>query len=85
LRDENQASCFDAEIIADGIIHVISVLSGIIAATVLVVLAAVYTDATDIVGVSIHVARLLSIQNVICAALSWPARHAIIPRCSTSC
>jgi len=49
-----------AEIIADGIIHAIGVFSGIIAATVLVVLAAVYADATDIVGVSIYVAGLLS-------------------------
>lgn len=49
-----------AEMIADGIIHAIGVLSGIIAATVLVVLAVVYADATNIVGVSIYVAGLLS-------------------------
>lgn len=49
-----------AELIADGIIHAIGVLSGIIAATVLVVLAVVYADTTDIVGVSIYVAGLLS-------------------------
>ena len=42
-----------AELIADGIIHAIGVLSGLVAATVLVVLTAVYADATDIVGVSI--------------------------------
>ena len=42
-----------AELIADGIIHAVGVLAGIIAATVLVVLAAVYADPTDIVGVSI--------------------------------
>ena len=40
-----------AELIADGVIHAIGVLSGIVAATVLVVLAAVYASALDIVGV----------------------------------
>ena len=65
-----------AEIIADGIIHAIGVLSGIIAATVLVVLAVVYADATDIVGVSIYVAGLLSMLVLSATYNLWPVSPA---------
>ena len=65
-----------AEIIADGIIHAIGVLSGIIAATVLVVLAVVYADATDIVGVSIYVAGLLSMLVLSASYNLWPVSPA---------
>lgn len=61
-----------AEIIADGIIHAIGVLSGIIAATVLVVLAVVYADAADIAGVSIYVAGLLSMLVLSASYNLWP-------------
>jgi hemolysin III len=61
-----------AEIIADGIIHVIGVFSGVIAATVLVVLAAIYADAIDIVGVSIYVSGLLSMLVVSATYNLWP-------------
>lgn len=61
-----------AELIADGIIHAIGVLSGIIAATVLVVLAVVYADATNIVGVSIYVAGLLSMLVLSATYNLWP-------------
>ena len=65
-----------AEIIADGIIHAIGVLSGIIAATVLVVLAVVYADATDVVGVSIYVAGLLSMLVLSATYNLWPVSPA---------
>ncbi|UPK36834.1 hemolysin III family protein [Bradyrhizobium sp. 186] len=65
-----------AEIIADGIIHGIGVLSGIIAATVLVVLATVYADAVDIVGVSIYVAGLLSMLVLSATYNLWPVSPA---------
>ncbi len=61
-----------AEIIADGIVHGIGVLSGIIAATVLVVLAAVYAEAIDVVGVSIYVAGLLSMLVLSATYNLWP-------------
>jgi hemolysin III len=61
-----------AEIIADGIIHVIGVFSGVIAATVLVVLAAIYADAIDIVGVSIYVSGLLSMLVLSATYNLWP-------------
>jgi predicted membrane channel-forming protein YqfA (hemolysin III family) len=49
-----------AELIADGIVHIIGIIFGLIAATTLVVLTVVYATALDIVGVSIYVAGLLS-------------------------
>src|SRR6185437_6675547 len=48
------------EIIADGVVHAIGILCGLIAATVLVVLTAVYASTLYIVAVSIYVAGLLS-------------------------
>jgi hemolysin III len=65
-----------AELIADGIIHGIGVLAGIIAATVLVVLAVVYADATDIVGVSIYVAGLMSMLVLSATYNLWPVSPA---------
>jgi hemolysin III len=65
-----------AELIADGIIHAIGVLSGIIAATVLVVLAAIYASTVDIVGVSIYVAGLLSMLVLSATYNLWPVSPA---------
>src|SRR5215475_13597806 len=48
------------ELIADGIVHAIGIVFGLVAATVLVVLTAVYASAVDIVAVSIYVVGLLS-------------------------
>src|SRR5205085_3959191 len=61
-----------AELIADGVIHAIGVLCGIVAATVLVVLTVLYADATDIVGVSIYVAGLLSMLVLSATYNLWP-------------
>src|SRR6478672_6463916 len=61
-----------AELIADGVIHAIGVLCGLIAAIVLVVLTAVYADAIDIVGVSIYVAGLLSMLVLSATYNLWP-------------
>jgi hemolysin III len=60
------------EIIADGVVHAIGVLFGIIAATVLVVLTAVYTSALNIVGVSIYVGGLLSMLVLSATYNLWP-------------
>lgn len=65
-----------AELIADGVVHAIGVFSGIIAATVLVVLAAVYASAIDIVGVSIYVAGLLSMLVLSATYNLWPVSRA---------
>jgi hemolysin III len=61
-----------AELIADGIVHAIGVILGLIAATALVVLTAVYATALDIVGVSIYVAGLLAMLVLSASYNLWP-------------
>jgi Predicted membrane protein, hemolysin III homolog len=65
-----------AELIADGVIHAVGVLFGIIAATVLVVLTVVYAGTIDIVGVSIYVAGLLSMLVLSATYNLWPVSPA---------
>ncbi len=61
-----------AELIADGIVHATGVILGLIAATVLVVLTAVYATALDIVAVSIYVAGLLAMLVLSASYNLWP-------------
>ncbi|MCP3473264.1 hemolysin III family protein [Bradyrhizobium sp. CCGUVB1N3] len=65
-----------AELIADGVIHAVGVLTGIVAATVLVVLAAANASTVDIVGVSIYVAGLLSMLVLSATYNLWPVSPA---------
>jgi hemolysin III len=65
-----------AELIADGIIHAVGLLLGIVAATVLVVLAVLYASAVDVVGVSIYVAGLLSMLVLSATYNLWPVSPA---------
>ncbi len=60
------------ELIADGVVHAIGILAGLIAATVLIVLTAVYASALDIVAVSIYVAGLLSMLVLSASYNLWP-------------
>jgi hemolysin III len=60
------------ELIADGVVHAIGILFGLIAATVLVVLTAVYASALSIVAVSIYVAGLLSMLVLSATYNLWP-------------
>jgi hemolysin III len=60
------------EIIADGVVHAIGILCGLIAATVLVVLTAVYASGLYIVAVSIYVAGLLSMLVLSATYNLWP-------------
>jgi hemolysin III len=60
------------EIIADGVVHAVGILCGLIAATVLVVLTAVYASALYIVAVSIYVAGLLSMLVLSATYNLWP-------------
>ena len=48
-----------AELIADGVVHGIGVLCGVVAATVLIVLTAIYATALEVAVVSVYVAGLL--------------------------
>lgn len=65
-----------AELIADGIVHAIGVVLGLIAATALVVLAAVYAGPLDVVGVSIYVAGLLTMLLLSATYNLWPVSRA---------
>jgi hemolysin III len=49
-----------AELIADGVVHIVGVSFGLIAATVLIVLTAVYASAFEVAVVSVYVAGLLA-------------------------
>ena len=60
------------ELIADGIVHAIGILSGVIAATVLIVLTAIYANPRDIVVVSIYVAGLLLMLGLSATYNLWP-------------
>ena len=61
-----------AELIADGIVHGIGVFSGLIAVTVLVVLAAVFASTYAIVTVSVYAAGLLAMLGFSAAYNLWP-------------
>jgi len=59
-------------LIADGVVHGIGVFGGVVAATVLVVLTAVYASAIDIVAVSIYAGGLLSMLVLSATYNLWP-------------
>ena len=61
-----------AELIADGIVHGIGVFGGLIAATVLIVLAGVFASAYQIVTVSVFAAGLLAMFGFSAAYNLWP-------------
>ena len=65
-----------AEIIADGVVHGIGVFGGLIAATVLVVLTAVYASALDVAVVSVYVAGLLTMLVLSATYNLWPVSPA---------
>src|SRR3954466_5588991 len=65
-----------AELIADGVVHGIGVLGGLVAATVLVVLTAVYATAFEIVAVSVYVAGLLAMLVLSATYNLWPVSRA---------
>ena len=61
-----------AELIADGVVHGIGVFGGVVAATVLIVLAAVFASAYEIVTVSVYAAGLLAMLGFSAAYNLWP-------------
>jgi hemolysin III len=65
-----------AELIADGIVHVVGVCLGLVAATVLVVLTAIYATPLDIVVVSVYVAGLLAMLVLSATYNLWPVSRA---------
>jgi hemolysin III len=65
-----------AELIADGVVHVVGVCFGLIAATVLIVLTAVYATALDVAAVSVYVAGLLAMLVMSATYNLWPVSRA---------
>ena len=65
-----------AELIADGVVHIVGICFGLVAATVLIVLTAVYATAADIAAVSIYVAGLLAMLVLSATYNLWPVSRA---------
>ena len=65
-----------AEMIADGVVHGIGVFGGLVAATVLIVLTAVYASALDVAVVSVYVAGLLAMLVLSATYNLWPVSRA---------
>jgi hemolysin III len=61
-----------AELIADGVIHVLGIAFGVIAASVLITLAAVYASTAQIVSVSIYAAGLTAMLGISATYNLWP-------------
>jgi hemolysin III len=65
-----------AELIADGVVHGIGVLCGLVAVTVLIVLAAIYATALEVTAVSIYAAGLLAMLVLSATYNLWPVSRA---------
>src|ERR1700676_2904588 len=65
-----------AELIADGIVHGIGVFGGLVAATVLIVLTAVYATPFEVAVVSVYVAGLLAMLVLSATYNLWPISRA---------
>jgi hemolysin III len=65
-----------AELIADGVVHAVGVFFGLVAATVLIVLTAVYATALDVAVVSVYVAGLLAMLVLSATYNLWPVSRA---------
>jgi hemolysin III len=65
-----------AEMIADGVVHGIGVFGGLVAATVLIVLTAIYARALDVAVVSVYVAGLLAMLVLSATYNLWPVSRA---------
>jgi hemolysin III len=65
-----------AELIADGVVHIVGICFGLVAATVLIVLAAVYATALDIVVSAVYVAGLLAMLGLSATYNLWPVSRA---------
>jgi len=65
-----------AELIADGVVHAVGVIFGLVAATALIVLTAVYATALDVAVVSVYVAGLLAMLVLSATYNLWPVSRA---------
>src|SRR5712672_1213655 len=65
-----------AELIADGIVHGIGVFGGLVAATVLIVLTAIYATGLEVAVVSVYAAGLLAMLVLSATYNLWPVSRA---------
>ncbi|MBR0799681.1 hemolysin III family protein [Bradyrhizobium jicamae] len=65
-----------AELIADGIVHITGICFGLVAATALIVLTAVYASGLDVAVVSVYVAGLLAMLVLSATYNLWPVSRA---------
>ena len=65
-----------AELIADGVVHGIGIFCGLVAATVLIVLTAVYATPFEVAVVSVYVAGLLAMLVLSATYNLWPISRA---------
>jgi hemolysin III len=65
-----------SELIADAVVHIAGVCFGLVAATALIVLAAVYATAIDVAAVSVYVAGLLAMLVLSATYNLWPVSRA---------
>jgi hemolysin III len=65
-----------AELIADGVVHGVGVLGGLVAATVLIVLTAIYATPLEVAVVSVYVAGLLAMLVLSATYNLWPVSRA---------
>ena len=60
------------ELIADGVVHILGLVFGLVAATALVVLTGVFASPSEIVSVSVYAAGLLAMLGLSAAYNLWP-------------
>lgn len=65
-----------AELIADGVVHIVGLCFGLVAATALIVLTAVYATALDVAVVSVYVVGLLAMLVLSATYNLWPVSRA---------
>jgi hemolysin III len=65
-----------AELIADGVVHGIGVFGGLVAATVLIVLTAIYATPLEVAVMSVYVAGLLAMLVLSATYNLWPVSRA---------
>jgi hemolysin III len=65
-----------SELIADAVVHIIGICFGLVAATALIVLTAVYASAIDVAAVSVYVAGLLAMLVLSATYNLWPVSRA---------
>ena len=61
-----------AELIADGVVHVLGLVFGVAAATALIVLTGVFASTSEILSVSVYAAGLLAMLGLSAAYNLWP-------------